>query len=68
MTAARDDDNASNPKTLFNGANRPASLGQRLLVRIISGSLGEFVGPSVDDRMAINIVDTSHDALLKLVF
>ena len=43
-------------------------LGQRLLVRIISGSLGEFVGPSVDDRMAINIVDTSHDALLKLVF
>ena len=37
------------------------------MVRIISGGLGELVGPSVDDRMAIDVVDTGHDALLELV-
>jgi hypothetical protein len=37
------------------------------LVRIISGGLGEFVGPSMDDGMAIDLVDTGHDALLELV-
>jgi hypothetical protein len=40
-------------------------LGQR---RIISGCLSELVGPSVDDRMLIDIVDPGHDALLELVF
>ena len=33
---------------------------------IISGSPGELVGPTVDDGMAIDIVDASHDALLEL--
>jgi hypothetical protein len=42
-----------------------ALLGQRF--RIISGCLGELVGPSVDDGVAIDIVDTGHDALLELV-
>ena len=38
------------------------------MVRIISGSLGEFVGPGVDDGMAIDVVKAGHDALLELVF
>ena len=42
------------------------SFGWRLL-RIISGSLGELVGPGVDDGMAINVVDAGHDALLEFV-
>ena len=37
------------------------------MVRIISGSLGELVGPGVDDWMPIDIVDTGHDALFELV-
>ena len=37
------------------------------LVRIISGALGKSVGPCVDDRVAIDVVDTSHDAFLELV-
>jgi hypothetical protein len=37
------------------------------MVRIISGSLGELVGPGVDDGMAINVVDAGHDALLEFV-
>ena len=44
------------------------TLGQRFLgSKIISGSLGEFVGPCVDDGVAIDILDTSHDALLELL-
>ena len=43
------------------------SFGWRLL-RIISGGLGEFVGPGVDDGMAIDVVNAGHDALLELVF
>src|ERR1700731_3701856 len=38
------------------------------LIRIISGGLGELVGPCVDDRVAINVLDTSRDALLELLF
>src|SRR5579862_6366549 len=38
------------------------------MVRIISGSLGEFIGPGVDDRMAIDVIDTGDDALLEFVF
>ena len=34
---------------------------------IISGSLGELVRPCVDDRIAINVRDTGHDALLELM-
>jgi len=37
------------------------------MVRIISGGLGELVGPCMDDGMAIDVVDASHDALLELV-
>jgi SIR2-like domain/Sir2- and TIR-associating SLOG family len=33
-----------------------------------SGGLGEFVGPGVDDGMAIDVVNAGHDALLELVF
>jgi hypothetical protein len=29
--------------------------------------LGELVGPGVDDRMAINVVDAGHDSLLEFV-
>ena len=35
------------------------------MVRIISGGLGKLVGPSVDDGMAIDVVDAGHDALLE---
>src|ERR1700731_2736320 len=38
------------------------------LIRIISGGLGELVGPCVDDRVAINILDTSRDARPELLF
>ena len=38
------------------------------VVRIISGGLGKLVGPSVDDGMAIDVVDAGHDALLELLF
>src|SRR3954447_21973865 len=33
-----------------------------------SGGLGKFVGPGMDDRMAVDVVDASHDARLQLVF
>ena len=33
----------------------------------ISGGIGELVGPSVDDGMAIDVVDTGHDALLEFL-
>lgn len=38
------------------------------VVRIISGGLGELVGPRVDDWMPINVVNPGHDALPELVF
>ena len=38
------------------------------MFRIISGSLGELVGPSMDDGMAIDVVDAGHDALFEFVF
>ena len=37
------------------------------MVQIISGGLGKLVGPSVDDGMAIDVVDAGHDALLEFV-
>ena len=37
------------------------------VVRIISGGLGKLVGPSVDDGMAIDVVDAGDDALLEFV-
>jgi hypothetical protein len=37
------------------------------MVRIISGSLGEFIGPSVDDWVAIDVIDAGHNALLEFV-
>ena len=40
---------------------------KNLCVLYISGGLGELVGPSVDDGMAIDVVDTGHDALLEFV-
>ena len=36
-------------------------------LRIISGGLGKLVGPSVDDGMAIDVVDAGDDALLEFV-
>jgi hypothetical protein len=33
------------------------------LVRIISGRVRKFVGPSMDDRMSVDVVDAGHDAL-----
>ncbi len=38
------------------------------LVRIISGGVGEFIGPGMDDGMAIDAVDSGHDALLESYF
>ena len=38
------------------------------MVRIISGNLGELIGPGVDDWMAIDVVDAGHDAFLEFVF
>jgi hypothetical protein len=32
------------------------------LVRIILGSLSEFVRPGVDDRVAIDVLNAEHDA------
>jgi hypothetical protein len=37
------------------------------VVRIISGGLGKLVGASVDDGMAIDVVDAGDDALLEFV-
>src|SRR5258708_8526906 len=37
------------------------------MLRIISGSLGELVGPCMDDGMAIDVVDAGHDAFFELV-
>lgn len=37
------------------------------MVRIISGGVGELVGPSIDDGMAIDVVDFGHDALLEFI-
>jgi hypothetical protein len=37
------------------------------MVRIISGWLGELIGPGVDDGMAIDVVDAGHDPFLKFV-
>ena len=31
-------------------------------------ALGEFIGPSVDDRISIDVLDTSHDAFLEFLF
>ncbi|MCK1290331.1 hypothetical protein [Bradyrhizobium sp. 30] len=42
----------------------PCYLGQRFL---ISGGVGEFVGPGMDDGMAIDVVDSGHDALLEFI-
>ena len=38
------------------------------LVRIISGGLCKSVGPGVNDRVTIDIFDTSDDPLLEFVF
>jgi hypothetical protein len=38
------------------------------MVRIISGNLGELIGPGVDDWMTIDVVDAGHDAFLEVVF
>ena len=35
------------------------------MVRIILGGLGEFIGPSVDDWVAIDVIDAGDDALLE---
>ncbi len=37
------------------------------LVRIILGSLDEFVRPGVDDGVAIDVLDAEHDAFLELL-
>ena len=37
------------------------------MVRIILGRLGEFVRPSVDDGVAIDVLDAEHDAFLELL-
>ena len=36
-------------------------------VRIISCSLVELVGPCVNDRIAVEIIDRGHEAILELV-
>src|SRR6266478_4586550 len=38
------------------------------LDRIISGGLIEFVGPCVDDRILVEVVHGSHDAILEFLF
>jgi hypothetical protein len=38
------------------------------MIRIISGGIGELVGPSVDDGIAIDVVNAGHDAPLEFVF
>src|SRR5271165_616048 len=37
-------------------------------VRIISSGLVEFIGPSMDDGLSVEVVDCGHDALLELLF
>jgi hypothetical protein len=37
------------------------------MVRTISGSIGELIGPDVDDRIAIDVVDAGHNTFLKFV-
>lgn len=38
------------------------NLVERSVIRFISGSVGEFIRPSVDDRIAVDVLDTGHDA------
>ena len=38
------------------------------MVRIISGSLIEFVGPGVDDGMPVDVGDSGQDPLLQFLF
>jgi hypothetical protein len=38
------------------------------IISVISGGLGELVGPSVDNRMSVDIADAGHDALLEILF
>jgi hypothetical protein len=37
------------------------------MVRTISVSIDELIGPGVDDRIAIDVVDAGHNAFLKFV-
>src|SRR5712691_4212973 len=37
-------------------------------VRIISGGFVELVGPSVDDRMLVEVFDGGHDTVLEFYF
>jgi len=37
------------------------------MVRTISGSLGEPIGPGVDDWMAVDVGDAGHNAFLEFV-
>jgi hypothetical protein len=37
------------------------------MVRIITGDLGQLVGPGVDDGMPVGVVDAGDDALLEFV-
>jgi len=37
------------------------------MVRIISGSLGELIGPGVNDWMAVDVGDAGHNAFLEFV-
>ncbi len=43
-------------------------LGSVSMVRIISGNLGELIGPGVNDWMTIDVIDAGHDAFLEFVF
>ena len=38
-----------------------------MVIRIISGRLGQLVRPGVNDGIAIDILDADHDALLEFV-
>ena len=38
------------------------------IIRIISGGLIEFVRPRVDDRVLVEVVHCSHDAILEFLF
>ena len=36
--------------------------------RILSGGLFELVGPSVNDRVVVEVIDGSHDAVFEFLF
>ena len=66
--AKRGPDGPTNVRAAASVISRPSATRSAFpWFEFISGGLGKLVGPSVDDGMAIDVVDAGHDALLEFV-